>query len=140
VVSFINNKAMSHESAVTVAETEQGRKYGYFLKKAEPPKIFGNLSAGLAREPPISGPTVIPKDQVRGKIANAWAIFVESVISIVILFITPMFPFRAPLRHRLRTRLQNVVDNPKHHIDADSPKSPIKSTGLRPIWSDIRLQ
>ena len=46
---------MSHESAVTVAETEQGRKYGYFLKNAESPKIFGNLSAGLAREPPISG-------------------------------------------------------------------------------------
>ena len=46
---------MSHESAVTVAETEQGRKYGYFLKNAESPKIPGNLSAGLARDPPING-------------------------------------------------------------------------------------
>jgi hypothetical protein len=46
---------MSQDSAVTVAETEQGRKYGYFLKNAESPKTFGNLSAGLAREPPISG-------------------------------------------------------------------------------------
>lgn len=46
---------MSHESAVIVAETEQGRKYGYFLKNVELPNTSGNLSAGMAREPPISG-------------------------------------------------------------------------------------
>lgn len=51
----MNTKAMSHESAETVAETEQGKKYGYSLRNVESPKMSGNLSAGLARDPPISG-------------------------------------------------------------------------------------
>jgi len=46
---------MSHESAVKVAETAQGRKYGYSLKNPESLKMLGNLSAGLARDPPIIG-------------------------------------------------------------------------------------
>jgi len=46
---------MSHESAVKVAETEQGRKYGYSLKNPDSPKTSGNLSAGLSRDPPTSG-------------------------------------------------------------------------------------
>jgi len=46
---------MSHESAVTITETAQGRKYGYSLKNPNSPKISGNLSAGRARDPPISG-------------------------------------------------------------------------------------
>jgi len=50
-----NRKVMSHESAVKVAETEQGRKYGYSLKNPDLPKMLGNLSAGLARDPPTSG-------------------------------------------------------------------------------------
>lgn len=46
---------MNQKSRLTVAETEQGKKYGYSLKNAESPKISGNLCAGLAKVPPISG-------------------------------------------------------------------------------------
>ena len=43
-------------------------------------------------------------------------------------------------RTYLKTRPQNVVDNPKQYMDMDSPISPVIMTGLRPTWSDIRLQ
>jgi hypothetical protein len=33
---------MNYESAETLAETEQGREYGYFLKNVESPKISGD--------------------------------------------------------------------------------------------------
>lgn len=49
-------------------------------------------------------PRVPPVIQASGKYAYASAIFVESVISAIILLSTPMLPLRAPLRLRLRTR------------------------------------
>ena len=53
---------------------------------------------GMAKTNPI----VVPKDQANGKILHACAALVESVISATMLFIIPAFPFRAPVRHRLR--------------------------------------
>lgn len=47
---------------------------------------------------------VAPLDQAMGIYAYACARFVESVISTIMLFMTPMFPFRAPFRERLNER------------------------------------
>jgi hypothetical protein len=46
-------------------------------------------------------PSDIPNDQAIGNHANPWARFVESVSSPSMLFITPAFPFRAPMMQRL---------------------------------------
>ena len=35
----------------TVSETEQGRRYGYSTNNCIFPKLFGNVSAGLANVP-----------------------------------------------------------------------------------------
>ena len=37
----------------TVSETEQGRRYGYSTNNCIFPKLFGNVSAGLANVPLI---------------------------------------------------------------------------------------
>lgn len=84
--------------------------------------------------------------------------FVESVISAIMLLSTPMLPLRAPLRLRLQygvimsdtasaarvahltTRPQKVRDRPKLYMDNESPKSPVMMTGFRPTRSDKRLQ
>jgi len=38
------------------------------------------------------------------------------------------------------TRLQKVVERPKHIIEMQAAVSPINNTGLRPMRSDNRLQ
>ena len=43
-------------------------------------------------------------------------------------------------RTYLKTSPQKVVESPKQNIEIDSPKSPIRMMGFRPIRSDIRLQ
>lgn len=83
--------------------------------------MSGWRSAGWDREPPIAGldgdnrsdqgaymdhcgvphPIVAPVDHAIGMNAYACAMFVESVISANMLFMTPMLPFKAPLRLRL---------------------------------------
>jgi len=85
----------------------------------------------------------------------AWARFVESVISDTKDFNTPIFPFKAPLKHRLQsllgqvilirkvknslthliTRPQNVLDSPKEYIDSDKEKSPTSNIGFLPATS-----
>ena len=40
----------------------------------------------------------------------------------------------------LKTRPQNVVDNPKQYIDSDRPNKPVRITGFRPTRSEVRLQ
>jgi hypothetical protein len=140
------------------------------------PKVFGNRSAGRDNNPPIRGlqrasdfqkrlkyhtgtyPRAPPLDQAIGIYAYAWAKLVESVISTIILLITPILPFKAPFRARLsvkclaigthgkiersnlRTSPKKVLDRPKQYIEIDNPNNPVKMTGFRPMWSDIRLQ
>ena len=81
-----NTNVMTHANAEKVAETAQGRKYGYFFKNSEFPKVFGKRSAGCDNEPPIVGlqesvgipdqkwwhptyPRAPPKDQESGMYA-----------------------------------------------------------------------
>lgn len=87
--------------------------------------------------------------------------FVESVISASILFMTPMLPFKAPFKLRLAigknistwhwalgmglndyliTAPQNVRERPKQYMDNDKPIRPVMNTGFRPTWSEILLQ
>ena len=65
---------------------------------------------------------------------------VESVNSAMTLLITPIFPFKAPLRLRLTTRPQKVREKPKQYMESETPKRPTRITGLRPMRSDARLQ
>jgi hypothetical protein len=44
-----------HAKAEKLAETAQGRKYGYFLRNLESPKVSGKRSAGRDNDPPIVG-------------------------------------------------------------------------------------
>jgi hypothetical protein len=46
---------MTHANAEKVAETAHGRKYGYFFRNPEFPKVSGKRSAGRDSEPPIVG-------------------------------------------------------------------------------------
>ena len=46
---------MTHVNAEKVAETAHGRKYGYFLRNPEFPKVSGKRSAGRDSDPPIIG-------------------------------------------------------------------------------------
>ena len=48
-----------------------------------------------------TNPIVAPVDHAIGMKAYAWAILLGSVISASILFMTPILPFKAPLRLRL---------------------------------------
>ena len=40
----------------------------------------------------------------------------------------------------LTTAPQNVWESPKQYMDNDKPTKPDMITGLRPTWSEIRLQ
>ena len=44
-----------HAKAEKLAETAQGRKYGYFLRNSEFPNVSGKRSAGRDNDPPIVG-------------------------------------------------------------------------------------
>ena len=50
-----NIKVKTHAKAEKLAETAQGRKYGYFLRNSEFPKVSGKRSAGRDNDPPIVG-------------------------------------------------------------------------------------
>ena len=72
------------------------------------------------------------------------------------LFKTPIFPssnshrgakmetrryvLRAPLKHRLNTRPENVRESPKQNMESDKPNRPPRMTGFRPMRSERRLQ
>ncbi len=77
--------------------TAQGRKYGWSRNNAIRPNVFGHVSAGCTKRPPITGlhekkirtvvaglpkgshPKVTPVPHIKGIKANASPIFVESV-------------------------------------------------------------
>lgn len=105
----------------------------------------------------VTYPSVPPVLHAIGRYEYACGRFVESVISAIMLFSTPMLPLSAPFKLRLCTRVsgrnqhkvdctclrtapQNVVDRPKQYIDSERPNNPVMMTGLRPMWSDRRLQ
>ena len=83
---------------------------------------------------------VDPTDHVIDPSANPCARFVVSVISTIILFITPAFPLRIPQTHRLTTSIQNVRDSPKLVMDKMIPNKPTWRTGFLPMRSDRRDQ
>ena len=76
--------------------------------------------------------------------------FVGSVISAIMLLITPMFPLSAPFKARLetlsarvpnawycqsylKTSPQKVLDNAKQYMERQRPNKPVRTTGFRPI-------
>jgi hypothetical protein len=50
-----NTNVKTQAKAWKLAETAQGRKYGYLLRNSEFPKVSGKRSAGRDNEPPIVG-------------------------------------------------------------------------------------
>ena len=50
-----NTNVKIHAKAEKLAETAQGRKYGYFLRNSDFPKVLGKRSAGRDNDPPIVG-------------------------------------------------------------------------------------
>jgi len=50
-----NTNVMTHANAEKVAETAQGRMYGYFFRNPEFPKVSGKRSTGCDNDPPIVG-------------------------------------------------------------------------------------
>lgn len=50
-----NTNVRIQANAEKVAETAQGRKYGYFLRNSEFPKVSGKRSVGRDNDPPIVG-------------------------------------------------------------------------------------
>ncbi len=50
-----NTNVKIHANAEKLAETAQGKKYGYFLRNLEFPKVSGKRSAGRDNDPPIVG-------------------------------------------------------------------------------------
>ena len=50
-----NTNIKTHTSTENVAGTAQGRKYGYFFRNSEFPKVSGKRSAGRDSDPPIIG-------------------------------------------------------------------------------------
>ena len=80
---------------------------------------------------------VDPTDHVIDPSANAGARVVVSVISTIIVFITPTFALRAPQIHRLTTSIQNVR-SPKQIMDEVIPNKPTWMTGFLPMRSDRR--
>lgn len=98
------------------------------------------MDDGLERVPPMIGPTIPPIDQIRGIHAKASAIFVSSVISAMIFFVIPMFPFDIPWMNLLISRSQYDFESPNVIIDVARPTRPINMTGLRPMRSERRPQ
>lgn len=99
-------------------------------------------------------PKVEPISHPIGMKANAWAIFVASVSSPIMLFTAPTLPFNKPHIQRLKglsphpggesgtdliTSSKKVVERPKKSIEIHKPESPMSTTGFRPTRSDIRL-
>ena len=134
--------------------------------------MFGQRSCGCESRPPKYGlwtchrsgsqstnskftyPAALLMAYDNGMSVNACPILVSSAISANMLFITPIFPFRAPARNRLYrsmmrlTRLrcnlvhylaanaQNVRDSPNRMVATTKPRVPLRRTGLRPIISE----
>ena len=56
-VSLRKKKVTSQAIRENAAGIAQGRKYGYSLRNTFSPNRSGNLSAGRASNPPITGPS-----------------------------------------------------------------------------------
>ena len=113
-----NTNATIHANAEKLAETAQGRKYGYFLRNSEFPNTSEKRSVGRDNDPPIielqtmvgiadwpkgchTYPSAAPMGHVIGMYAKTCGAFVGSVISAITLLMTPTLPLSAPLRPRL---------------------------------------
>jgi hypothetical protein len=122
-----------------VVTARHGRKYGYSSQKV-PLKVWGSLSCGLANVPPRRGlltsqkitihprtllinvdtyPNVPPIHQDAGRILNASARFVVSVMSPITLFRTLTFPLTIPMRPRL-AKCRNQI-SAMCTMETDSP-------------------
>src|SRR5258708_33623647 len=100
---------------------------------------------------------VPPTAQVTDMNENPRAMFVSSVSSAIMLFITPAFPLSIPFKHCLwpntvrvdyslgpsRTHLKTSAgkerERPKRRLETILPRRPHRSTGLRPTLSESRL-
>ena len=71
-----------------------------------------------------------------GRKANPCAALVSSVILPSMDSKTPTLPLNRPTRDRLATGAWKERERPKQSIESVRPKSPINTTGLRPILSD----
>ena len=124
VRSHVSSLTSSNNSPVTMklnaqnaAENRHGRRYGYCSQNQFPNKV-GNLSCGRESHPPARGlsnesenctccppkvthPIVPPTPHTSGMSPDAWARFVESVSSAIMVFPTPMFPLSKPAMQRL---------------------------------------
>ena len=120
--SFKNIPQIKNANNVKLPDTSDGRKYGYVAQNS-PRKTLGHRSCGFASAPPYSGlqgccesrdtftasyyatthAMVAPMQNVTGIKAKTWAMFVWSVTSPSILFITPTFPLSTPAVHRLES-------------------------------------
>jgi len=112
---------------------------------ANAPPINGlkkyNLQDIQRKEPRVHAhPTVDPIDHAIGRNEKACAAFVESVISPMTLFITPMLPLNAPCMHRFRISIQYCLLNPKLSIEMARPSTPPRSMGRLPMESEARPQ
>jgi hypothetical protein len=64
--------------------------------------------------------------------------FFSRIISLIIVLMTPTFPFRAPPIIRKIKACQKVVEKPNPTDEIMVPISPIKRILLRPLLSDQR--
>ena len=117
LTSFNNSPVTKKHDAQNAAENRHGRRYGY-CSQNKFPNNAGNLSCGRESHPPARGlsnksenytwcpprvthPIVPPTPHTSGMSADAWARFVESVSSPIMVFPTPMFPLSKPAMQRL---------------------------------------
>jgi hypothetical protein len=144
LTSSKNSHVKKKEKVQTIAENRHGRRYGYSSQNQFPNKV-GNLSCGRDSDPPAKGllrigegrarcrrrvayPIVTPTAQMRGMSPDAWALFVESVSSPIMLLTTPMFPLSKPAMQRLSEGLAMVGSG------RDSSSTSLR--GRRRSWKD----
>lgn len=139
-VSFNPRNPITNVKKERIPETRQGRKYGCSLKRVILPKIFGHLLAGLLKTPPIIGATVVPALHIRGIMAKASPILVESDSSTMTVFETPMLPLKTPCMHLDQTIGQKDVEYPNLIIANARPRGPSSRIGLLPKRSDNHPQ
>jgi hypothetical protein len=131
LTSFRNTRMAKKIRTANTAVTAHGRKYGNSARKGElkqtreiilrPCKYptNGGATSGMSRIYILleieanTHPNDNPTAQAIGNKANPCAIFVESVNSPSMLFMTPVFPLSAPVMQRL-SRWRNASDGHVH--------------------------
>ncbi|KAJ6461043.1 hypothetical protein C8R45DRAFT_1179808 [Mycena sanguinolenta] len=102
---------------------DPGRQY---VTERKLPNFCGWVATAAIKATRLSGLSsqisVAPVDQTTGMRAMPCAMFVESVISPMMLLTTPTFGFNSPARHLGTTRA------PKKIIERDKPRRPVNKT------------